>query len=77
VHGCWFDYDVTKNAQIEVFFDTNLFPLFAGCAHENLDGSRIVAYLTNNGILNYQGIPTSLITSGQQWDFPSGCKLTR
>jgi alpha,alpha-trehalase len=71
-HGCWFDFDVTKNAQIEVFFDTNLFPLFAGCSHDDLDGSRIVAYLSNNGILNYQGIPTSLITSGQQWDFPSG-----
>lgn len=71
-HGCWFDFDVTKNAQIEVFFDTNLFPLFAGCTHDGLDPLKIVSYLTNNGILNYQGIPTSLITSGQQWDFPSG-----
>lgn len=71
VQGCWFDFDLVKNAQIEVFFDTNLFPLFAGCSHENLDGSRIVEYLNNNGILNYSGIPTSLIQSGQQWDFPS------
>jgi len=71
-HGCWFDFDVSTGKQIEVFFDTNLFPLFAGCAHDNLDGSRIVNYLNVNGILNYQGVPTSLITSGQQWDFPSG-----
>jgi len=71
-HGCWFDFDVIKNSQIEVFFDTNLFPLFCNCHHEDLDGQQIVNYLTVNGILNYQGIPTSLITSGQQWDFPSG-----
>lgn len=71
-HACWFDFDVTKNAQIEVFFDTNLFPLFCGCTHEGFDGTRVVAYLTNNGILNYQGIPTSLRVTGQQWDFPSG-----
>jgi len=70
--GCWFDFDVQKNKQIEVFFDTNLFPMFCGCAHEGLDSSRIVSYLTNSGILGYQGIPTSLIRSGQQWDFPSG-----
>lgn len=70
-HGCWFDYDLEKKRQIEVFFDTNLFPLFTQCYHEGLDGSRIVDYLTKAGVLNYSGIPTSLINSGQQWDFPS------
>lgn len=71
-HGCWFDYDLEKKQQTELFFDTNLFPLFCKCEHEGLDGSRIVNYLSHTGILNYNGIPTSLITSGQQWDFPSG-----
>lgn len=71
--GCWFDFDLVKNQQIPVFFDTNLFPMFCGCAHEDLDGSKVVQYLTVNGILNYSGgIPTSLIASAQQWDFPSG-----
>jgi alpha,alpha-trehalase len=71
-HGCWFDYDLEKKCQIELFFDTNLFPLFTQCYHEDLDGSRIVNYLTKTGVLNYSGIPTSLINSGEQWDFPSG-----
>lgn len=72
-HGCWFDFDLTKNKQIEVFFDTNLFPMFTGCAHDGLDGTKIVQYLTVNGVLNYSGgIPTSLIASAQQWDFPAG-----
>jgi alpha,alpha-trehalase len=72
-HGCWFDFDLAKNKQIELFFDTNLFPMFTGCSHESLDGTKIVQYLTVNGILNYSGgIPTSLIASAQQWDFPSG-----
>jgi len=72
-HGCWFDYDLSRNAQIQLFFDTNLFPLFAGCAHEGLDGKRVVDYLQLAGVLNYAGgIPTSLNNSGQQWDFPSG-----
>lgn len=71
--GCWFDFDLIKNKQIEIFFDTNLFPMFCGCAHPGLDGAKIVNYLTVNGILNYSGgIPTSLISSSQQWDFPSG-----
>jgi len=71
--GCWFDYDLSTNKQIEVFFDTNLFPMFTGCVHESLDSAKIVQYLTVNGLLTYSGgIPTSLITSSQQWDFPSG-----
>jgi len=71
--GSWFDYDIVSNAQIQVFHDTNLFPLFANVAHDNFNSQRIVEYLTRAGVLQYPGgIPTSLITSGQQWDFPSG-----
>jgi alpha,alpha-trehalase len=47
--------------------------MFTGCAHDGLDGTKIVQYLTVNGVLNYSGgIPTSLIASAQQWDFPAG-----
>jgi alpha,alpha-trehalase len=71
--GCWFDFDLAKNKQVEVFFDTNLFPMLCECAHPDLDGAKVVNYLNVNGILNYSGgIPTSLIASAQQWDFPAG-----
>lgn len=70
--GCWFDWDIITQQHINVYYDTNFFPLFTGCTHPGFDGSRIVDYLTNVGVLAYPGgLPTSLITSGQQWDFPN------
>ncbi|KAI1733091.1 trehalase domain-containing protein [Ditylenchus destructor] len=71
-HGCWFDYDIITQQHINVYYDTNFFPLFADCTHPGFNGSRIVEYLTKVGVLAFPGgLPTSLITSGQQWDFPN------
>jgi alpha,alpha-trehalase len=70
--GVWFDYDITNDRHINVYHDTNFFPLFTGCTHVGFDGSRIVEYLTKMGVLGYPGgLPSSLISSGQQWDFPN------
>lgn len=36
------------------------------------DPTAIVSYLTNTGVLTFPGgLPSSLIASGQQWDFPN------
>ena len=43
--GCWFDYDISSNSHISVYYDTNFFPLFTGCTHDGFDGASIVEYL--------------------------------
>lgn len=46
---------------------TLLIAIFAG-----FDPSKVVSYLCNTGVLSYPGgLPSSLIASGQQWDFPN------
>uniref|UniRef100_A0A183VGB4 Trehalase n=1 Tax=Toxocara canis TaxID=6265 RepID=A0A183VGB4_TOXCA len=36
------------------------------------DPSKVVSYLCSTGVLSYPGgLPSSLIASGQQWDFPN------
>jgi len=71
-HGCWFDWDIITQKHINIYFDTNFFPLFTGCTHDGFDGKSIVDYLAKAGVLAFPGgVPSSLITSGQQWDFPN------
>ena len=70
--GCWFDYDLVTEQHVSTYFDTNFFPLFAECVHEGFDAQKIRTYLEKAGVLTFPGgIPTSLIASGQQWDFPN------
>lgn len=71
-HGCWFDWDIITQKHIDIYYDTNFFPLFTGCTHEGFDGKSVVEYLAKAGVLAFPGgVPSSLITSGQQWDFPN------
>lgn len=71
-HGCWFDWDIITQKHIDQYYDTNFFPLFTGCTHEGFDGKSVVNYLAKAGVLAFPGgVPSSLITSGQQWDFPN------
>ena len=71
-HGCWFDYDLATDQQIIQYYDTNFFPLFTGSVHDGFNPHSIVEYLNRAGALGYPGgLPTSMITSGQQWDFPN------
>ncbi|VDN03354.1 unnamed protein product [Thelazia callipaeda] len=71
-HGCWFDYDIVRGDHVNAYMDTNFFPLFTGCTHDGFDPRKIVSYLTTSGVLAFPGgLPSSLIASGQQWDFPN------
>jgi alpha,alpha-trehalase len=70
--GCWFDYDLVSKEHVTTYFDTNFFPMFSECVHEGFDPHKIGTYLEKSGVLTFPGgIPTSLIASGQQWDFPN------
>ncbi|EJW81809.1 trehalase, partial [Wuchereria bancrofti] len=71
-YGCWFDYDIIHGCHVNLYMDTNFFPLFSGCTHDDFDAQKIVTYMTNMGVLAFPGgLPSSLIASGQQWDFPN------
>uniref|UniRef100_A0AC34PUN2 Trehalase n=2 Tax=Panagrolaimus sp. JU765 TaxID=591449 RepID=A0AC34PUN2_9BILA len=70
-HSCWFDYDLDKNEHICTYYDTNFFPLMTGIAHDEFDPEKFQAYLKTAGVLEFPGgIPSSLIASGHQWDYP-------
>ncbi|CAD6196174.1 unnamed protein product [Caenorhabditis auriculariae] len=71
-HGCWFDYDLKAMEQITTFNDTNFFPMFTRSTHEGFDSNRVADYLIRSGALGFPGgFPSSLVTSGEQWDFPN------
>lgn len=71
--GCWLDYDLVRDCRLKIFQDTNFYPLYTGCTHDGFDAKRIADYLTRAGVMDFPGgIPSSLITTGQQWDYPNG-----
>ncbi|WKY04858.1 hypothetical protein Q1695_005677 [Nippostrongylus brasiliensis] len=70
--GCWFDYDITNDCHLNMFSDTNLFPLYTRATHPHFNSESIVTYLRRTGVLEFPGgVPTSLVATGQQWDFPN------
>lgn len=74
-HGIWFDFDIEMQKRRKVFYASNFAPLWTECYDVKKSkeyGKRAVLYLKNSGIVDYAGgIPTSLIKSGEQWDFPN------
>lgn len=73
--GSWFDYDINAKALRKHFFPSCATPLWAG-AVENADAEkyarRFVKYLITSGAMNFSGgVPSSMIFSEQQWDFPN------
>ncbi|KAL4220633.1 hypothetical protein ACF0H5_021029 [Mactra antiquata] len=72
--GTWFDHSLLDKNARKRFFPSNIFPLFVRC-FESKNGDveeRIVQYLlTTKAINTTSGIPTSLIETGQQWDYPN------
>ena len=71
----WFDYDFLNRAPRKSFYPSNLFPLWAECfdaSERMLVAEASVAYLKRTGAIYCKGgVPTSLVESGQQWDFPN------
>ncbi|KAG9273318.1 trehalase [Astyanax mexicanus] len=70
--GAWFDYNLLRSARHPAFYPTNLSPLWARCHSQPGMGQLALQYLRGSGGLDYpNGIPTSLVNSGQQWDLPN------
>ncbi|XP_049869346.1 uncharacterized protein LOC126369097 [Pectinophora gossypiella] len=73
--GVWYDYDAQARALRKHFYPSCVTPLWAG-AVENYDSpkyaSRLVRYLMSSGAFDFPGgVPTSIIHSGEQWDYPN------
>ncbi|XP_076275803.1 trehalase-like isoform X2 [Rhynchophorus ferrugineus] len=72
--GIWYDYDLKLNKPRRHFAASNFAPLWANAIDEDLKkerGQNAARYLKKYGILEFHGIPSTLFTSGLQWDFPN------
>ncbi|VEN43496.1 unnamed protein product [Callosobruchus maculatus] len=73
--GIWYDYDIFMGASRPAFYPSNFAPLWTESFRPIMRdsyGLRAARYLLSQGITQFPGgIPTSLIRSGQQWDFPN------
>lgn len=71
--GLWLDYDRQLKKKRHYFYAASVVPLWAGVHRGNLARERFVLQaLKRLKVLDYPGgFPTSLSTSGQQWDFPN------
>ncbi|XP_078055341.1 trehalase isoform X2 [Mustelus asterias] len=73
--GSWFDYNLISNRSNTAFYASNLAPLWAECFTEQEPGQTaemVIRYLEDHRLLWYSnGIPTSLVASGEQWDYPN------
>lgn len=71
--GLWLDYDRQFKKKRHYFYAASVVPLWAGVHRGNLARERFVLQaLKRLKVLDYPGgFPTSLSTSGQQWDFPN------
>nr|BAI67864.1 trehalase [Artemia franciscana] len=76
--GSWFDYDSAHRRWNTNFYVSNLTPLFVGCydpktVHHEDVATRVLDYLEKSNALKFPGgVPTSLMQTSQQWDFPNG-----
>lgn len=71
----WQDLDIAANSHRDYFYASNILPLFALCKgkNETQTENSVLTYLQNLGVLQFAGgFPTSLETTGQQWDLPNG-----
>ena len=75
--GIWLDYNLEREELIPGFYPSNLMPLWTESYGKERSPEFVIeqaiAYLDRHNITGYPGgIPTSLMDSGQQWDFPVG-----
>ncbi|RZC35606.1 trehalase [Asbolus verrucosus] len=73
--GIWYDWNVELGQQRDYFYPSNFAPLWSGVydlADAEILGGRAAKYLVDHCITDYDGgIPTSVVQSGEQWDFPA------
>ncbi|XP_015742880.1 trehalase isoform X2 [Python bivittatus] len=70
--GVWLDYNLLRQRHNRAFYPSNLSPLWAECGVDLPRVERVLRYLEESSALSYaNGLPTSLIRTGQQWDFPN------
>ncbi|CAH2038003.1 unnamed protein product, partial [Iphiclides podalirius] len=73
--GIWYDYNLISKGHRKYFYPSNLAPLWmeAVDAHRaKQHAPRVMKYLRDSEGLKFPGgVPTSLIKSGEQWDFPN------
>lgn len=71
--GLWLDYDRQLKKRRGDFYASSVVPLWAGVIRGNISREMIVLRtLKRLRVLDYPGgLPTSLFSSGQQWDFPN------
>ncbi|CAJ0939296.1 unnamed protein product, partial [Mesorhabditis belari] len=72
----FFDYHLdTKRRNDKFFYASTAAPLFAE-AYDLFNGNLpngVYKYMLNQSVLNFpEGVPTSMVPSGEQWDFPNG-----
>ncbi|XP_053996141.1 trehalase-like [Hylaeus anthracinus] len=73
--GIWLDYDVKNSRPRNTFYPSNLAPLYTRSynRHKREEiASLAVKYLRLQNIDSFfGGTPTSLVQTGEQWDFPN------
>uniref|UniRef100_A0A4W5L8X2 Trehalase n=1 Tax=Hucho hucho TaxID=62062 RepID=A0A4W5L8X2_9TELE len=70
--GVWLDYSLVTNTSHPAFYPTNLAPIWADCYSQPSMGQKALHYLQTSGGLQFpNGVPASLVDSGQQWDYPN------
>jgi len=74
--GIWLDYDILNDKPRPYFYASNLVPLWAGCGSNSSKMLTVVEsvldYLEESRAADFAGgVPTSMLHSGQQWDFPN------
>lgn len=71
----WFDYDSTNQKRRPYFAATNLSPLVFGCYdtdNKSAIARRVLRYIELTNIDKFPGgIPSTLMQSGEQWDYPN------
>ena len=68
--GFYFDYDFAEKMQTDLYTLAGVFPLFFEIA-DNKQAER-VARIIQEKFLKAGGVVTTLISTGEQWDYPNG-----
>jgi alpha,alpha-trehalase len=73
--GVWYDYDAQAKSPRKHFYPSCATPLWAGAVDKSdapMYAEKLVKYLHSSGGLDFPGgVPSSVLYSGEQWDYPN------